>query len=190
MAGGPAGRAYAPQDSLLYFQRGPPFVANLCAVVDCDAGFRPPPLCRRRARAVRHHDGAGEAGGSGTGLRTLQAPRCLLVGVRRTAREATRQAGFDEDRIQSRRRAGMSGCRPAAAGKLVRGPRLAGEEGGARRGGGMPRLLRLASAAWPRVETWPQAPRRSTPQFQPARCRTWPSARPTPPRSLPCRSLA
>ena len=139
MAGRPAGRAYAPQGLLavLCFQFGPPLAANLCCSrLRCRVP--PPPLPAAGPGRPAPRRGGG-AGGGGTGLRTLQAPECLLVGVRHTAREATRQAVVRR-RQASSRGAGQA-CRAAGrprSASWFRGPQLAREGGVARRGGRMP----------------------------------------------------
>ena len=98
--------------------------------------------------AVQRQRG-GWSGRQRDGLRTLQAPACLLVGVCRTAREATRQAGVRHRRAP-RRGAGQA-FRPQAGELVPWTPWLAREGGGARRGGrmpgysGLPRRLGLRS---------------------------------------------
>ena len=152
MAGGPAGRAYAPQDSLPYFTFSAALPLSLTsAVVDCDAGFRPPPA-------------GGGPGPSGTTTGRVEraatgracVPSRLLdafssASAARPGRRQGRQ-GFDEDRhpvAAQGRHVGLQAGRGRQAGPGSHGLQGKGEgHGGAAGCPGYSGLTRRPGRGW------------------------------------------
>ena len=173
-----------------------PEVASCCRLPDSQLRACAVTLC-----PVAHRAGVGQrlhgppAAGGGPGPSSANGTACVpcrllhVFSSASAARPGKRQGrpGFDKDRAPSRRRAGIraAGRRAGPVDAMACKGRGWGTAG--RQDAGP---VRLASAAWPRIGTWPQAPRRSTTPPPLSRCRTRPPARPTPLCSSPCRSLA